>query len=188
MKEIEEFAKAISIGMKALAKMIESAADQLEEHAQAQREKDETQEVRTPPQKKAESKKRAKAEKPETQQSPAESAPQVEAEKTPEKNAPQVEAEKVPAKKAPKAKATKAKDAKTQKSSGKNLKKGKKEARKPSDTESVYLHIQAAKEGIHLDELQKATGFNKKKLYNIVYRLKDSGKIKNPDKGIYTAA
>lgn len=188
MKEIEEFAKAISLGMKALAKMIESSADQLEEHAQAQHGKDEAQEVRTPPQKKTEPKKSVKAENPETQQTPAESGPQAEAGKSPVKSAPKPEAEKVPAKKAPKAKAPKAKDAKPQKPSGKNSKKGKKESRKPSDTESVYLHIQAAKDGIHLDELQKVTGFDKKKLYNIVYRLKNSGKIKNPHKAVYMAA
>jgi hypothetical protein len=182
MKEFEEVAKAISLGMKALAKIIETAADQLEEHIQDQPGKEEAQEVRKSPQKKTEAKKKVKAEKPEALKPSEESAPETEAEKAPEESAPEAETEKAFERELPKAK-----DAKARKPSGKSKKKNKKKTRKPSDTQSVYLHIQAAKEGIHLDELNKATGFDKKKLYNIIHRLKKSGKIKNIEKAVYTA-
>lgn len=161
MKEYEDVAKAISIGMKALAKFIETAADQLQEHIKTQPGNKEAQQS---PQKKPEAKQTIKKETPERS----------------EKSAPATEAEKAPEKKSPKPKA-KAKVAKKTRSS-------KKKSKKPSDTEVVYLHIQAAQKAVHIDEIHMATGFDKKKLHNILHRLKKTGKIKNTEKAVYTAA
>jgi len=166
MKELEEFAKAISAGMKSLAHIIKTAADQLEEHIKAQPEKEEAQEVRTPPQGKAEVKKEAKPS---------------------EKSAEKTEVAKAPENKSPGPKTPKAKGAKIRKSSRKSSTANKKKTKKTSATETVYLCIKNAEEAINIDELSSLTGFDKKKLHNILHRLKKSGKIKSPKKAVYTA-
>ena len=50
----------------------------------------------------------------------------------------------------------------------------------------VYEIISGAGKSITMDELQQETGFDKKKLSNILHRLKKQDKIKNVKKGIYT--
>ena len=66
--------------------------------------------------------------------------------------------------------------------------KKKKVDRKPrssSDTEIVLQVIRKQKNGIDMDALKDKTGFDGKKLANIVYRLKKMGKVESPAKGTY---
>ncbi len=53
-------------------------------------------------------------------------------------------------------------------------------------TEVVHEAIITATKPITLDELGEKTGFDRKKLNNILYRLRKAEKIKNVSKGVYT--
>ena len=72
----------------------------------------------------------------------------------------------VPAKKAPKAPA-------------------KKKAVKATATDLVLNIINRSKKGVDTATLMKKTGFNQKKVRNILQRTYKQGKIKRADKGIY---
>lgn len=167
MKEFEAFAKALSLGMKAFAKIIETAADQLEEHIQAQPGREAAREAEQPPQEKTTAKKRTRSGKTAKGKSASGIPPKAEVKTSPEAAIPEPEAQKPARQKARKEKSS---------------------VRKPSDTETVYQHIQAAKDPIHLDEIHRLTAFDKKKLHNIIHRLKKSGRIKVVDKAVYSAA
>ena len=52
-------------------------------------------------------------------------------------------------------------------------------------TAVVFEIISGAEKSITMDELQKETGFDKKKLSNILQRLKKQDKIKSVNKGVY---
>ena len=60
--------------------------------------------------------------------------------------------------------------------------------KKPAITSTAVVHeaIITAKKPIDMDELNEQTGFNTKKLNNIIYRLKKQNKIKSVRKGVYT--
>lgn len=162
MKEIEAFAKALSLGMKALAKMIETAADQLEEQLQA-KPGTEAQPSADPGEKVA---KQARGKQTAPRKSAPESAAGEVAGVPTDAGGPAPKAKKPARKKPP----------------GKKNKVG-----KPSETEMVYLQIQSAEEPIHLDEIHRLTGFEKRKLHNILHRLKRSGRIRSIDKAVYAA-
>jgi hypothetical protein len=172
MKEFEDFAKAISLGMKALAKIIETAADQLEEQVQSPTGTKEAKEVRKSPQNRTTGRNKVKGVTPEAAESPG-------ADAAPEESAPAAEEEKA-------AKGA-ARKPRARKSKRKNAKKTTARARKPSDTETVLRFIQDAPGGVHIDEIHSATGFAKKKLHNIIHRLKGAGKIQNVSKAVYKA-
>jgi hypothetical protein len=53
-------------------------------------------------------------------------------------------------------------------------------------TAVVFEAISGSGKSITLDELQKNTGFDKKKLSNILQRLKKQNKVKSVGKGVYT--
>jgi predicted Rossmann fold nucleotide-binding protein DprA/Smf involved in DNA uptake len=59
---------------------------------------------------------------------------------------------------------------------------------KPATTATAVVHeaIIAATKPITMDELSEQTGFNTKKLNNIIYRLRRQNKIKSVRKGVYT--
>jgi len=102
-----------------------------------------------------------KGEKPKakpTKKAPAKKAP---AKKAPAKKAP---AKKAPAKKAP----------------------AKKKAAQPTATDKILKIIRGSKKGVDAPTLVKKTGFNQKKVRNILFRTYKQGKIKRLDKGIYT--
>lgn len=61
-------------------------------------------------------------------------------------------------------------------------------AGKQNASEMVYEVIAEAKTGIHFPEIKAKTGFEDKKLRNIIYRLGKLGKIKNKKRGLYTPA
>jgi hypothetical protein len=83
------------------------------------------------------------------------------AKKAPAKKAP---AKKAPAKKAP----AKKKDAPL------------------TATDAILKIIKGSKKGVDAPTLVKKTGFNQKKVRNILFRTYKQGKIKRLDKGIYT--
>lgn len=57
-----------------------------------------------------------------------------------------------------------------------------------SASDAVLEVITEAKTGINFPEIKAKTGFNDKKLRNIIYRLGKLGKIKNKKRGIYIPA
>jgi len=52
-------------------------------------------------------------------------------------------------------------------------------------TDAVLKIISRSKKGVNTAALKKKTGFNDKKIHNIIYRLKKTGEIKSVDKGVY---
>ena len=54
--------------------------------------------------------------------------------------------------------------------------------------DTVFGIIKKRKKGIGTAELMEKTGFDQKKTYNIVYKLKKQGKIKSAGKGVYVKA
>ena len=64
----------------------------------------------------------------------------------------------------------------------------KKVAAQPTATDQVLKIINGSKKGIGIATLIKKTGFNQKKVYNIVHKISKLGKIKRAGKGIYLGA
>ena len=52
-------------------------------------------------------------------------------------------------------------------------------------TALVYEKISSAEGSVSMDDLYQETGFDRKKLSNILHRLRLQGKIKNVGKGVY---
>ena len=57
-----------------------------------------------------------------------------------------------------------------------------------SATETVLNLIQKSRKGISVSSIKKKTGFDGRKVSNIVYSLKKSGRIKSEKKGVYKKA
>jgi uncharacterized membrane protein YhiD involved in acid resistance len=75
--------------------------------------------------------------------------------------------------------------------SAKKVKTAKKPAKKMSvtsatDTDKVIAIIGRSKKGASTATIMQKTGYNQKKIANIVYRLRKQKKIKSVDKGVYT--
>ena len=64
----------------------------------------------------------------------------------------------------------------------------KKKAAQPTATDKILKIIRGSKKGVDAPTLVKKTGFNQKKVRNILFRTYKQGKIKRIDKGIYTGA
>jgi hypothetical protein len=64
----------------------------------------------------------------------------------------------------------------------------KKKATKVTATDRVLKIINSSKNGINTATLMKKTGFNQKKVTNILQRTFKAGKIKRAAKGIYVGA
>ena len=62
----------------------------------------------------------------------------------------------------------------------------KKKAAQPTATDEILKIIKGSKKGVDAPTLVKKTGFNQKKVRNILFRTYKQGKIKRLDKGIYT--
>ena len=54
--------------------------------------------------------------------------------------------------------------------------------------ETVLRIINSSKKGLNTAAIKEKTGYNQKKVANIVFKLKKQGKIKTPQKGVYTKA
>jgi hypothetical protein len=76
----------------------------------------------------------------------------------------------------PKKKTTRKTDAKVSK---------KKTAKIPTAAETVYKVISKSKKGVDTTTLMQKTGYDRKKVANMVYRLGKQGKIKSLKKGVY---
>ena len=63
----------------------------------------------------------------------------------------------------------------------------KKKSGDASATAQVLKIISRSKKGVDTATLMKKTGFNQKKVWNIIHRVSKAGKIKRLDKGIYAA-
>jgi len=64
-------------------------------------------------------------------------------------------------------------------------------AKKPAKltaVDTVLAIIRRSKKGVSAAALMKRTGFEDYKIHNIVYKLKNLGKIKSVDRGIYLKA
>jgi hypothetical protein len=100
-------------------------------------------------------------------------------------------AKKTAAKKAP-AKKTVAKKKVAKKASAKKAAPKKKapakKTAKVTAADAVLKVINRTKKGVNTATLMKRTGFDNKKVANIIFKLKKQGKIKNPEKGLYVKA
>ena len=94
-------------------------------------------------------------------------------------------AKKATAKKAP-AKKTVAKKAPAKKAAPKKA--VAKKAPKVTAADTVLKIINRAKKGVDTAGIIKKTGFDNKKVANIIFKLKKQEKIKNPEKGLYVKA
>lgn len=102
-------------------------------------------------------------------------------------------AKKVPAKKAvakkkAPAKKTAAKKKAPAKKAAPKKKAPAKKAAKVTAADTVLNVINRTKKGVNTATLMKKTGFDNKKVANIIFKLKKQGKIKNPEKGLYVKA
>ena len=61
-------------------------------------------------------------------------------------------------------------------------------AAKPTATDQVLNIINRSKKGVNAATLMKKTGFNLKKVTNILQRTYKQGKIKRVDKGVYVSS
>jgi len=61
----------------------------------------------------------------------------------------------------------------------------KKKATRVTDTDKVLNIIKRSKKGVDAATLKKKTGFNDKKIRNMIYRAIKEGKIQRADRGIY---
>ena len=96
--------------------------------------------------------------------------------------APKAKAVKATAKKVPSKKTIKAKPAKK---APKEKAPAKQKALKVTATDQVLSIINASEKGVDCPTLMKETGFNQKKVTNILQRSFKAGKIKRAEKGIY---
>ena len=100
-------------------------------------------------------------------------------------------AKKASAKKAP-AKKTSAKKAPAKKASAKKAPAKKTVARKKAPqataTDNILKIIKRSKKGVDVPTLKKKTGFDDKKVRNIIFRASKEGKIKKSGRGIYVGA
>ena len=88
---------------------------------------------------------------------------------------------KAPAKKAPAKKAS-AKKAPAKKAVAR------KKAPQATATDKILIIIKRSKKGVDVPTLKKKTGFDDKKVRNIIFRASKEGKIKKSGRGIYVGA
>ena len=61
----------------------------------------------------------------------------------------------------------------------------KKTATQPTAADTVYKVIARLKKGANMAAIKQKTGYDAKKIHNLVYKLKKQGKIKSEAKGVY---
>ncbi len=55
-------------------------------------------------------------------------------------------------------------------------------------SDTVLEIVRSFKDGVGFSEIQDRTGYDEKKLRNIIFRLNNTGKIQRKERGIYTAS
>jgi len=58
-------------------------------------------------------------------------------------------------------------------------------AKQPTAVDTVLVTIRRSKKGVNISSIKQKTGYDNKKIHNLVYKLKKQGKIKSPTKGVY---
>ena len=71
------------------------------------------------------------------------------------------------------------------KTAAKAPEKGKKAATASTGAETVFNIISSSEEGADMSTLMNKTGYDRKKVTNLTYRLRKQGKIKSVEKGVY---
>ena len=61
-------------------------------------------------------------------------------------------------------------------------------AKPPTAVDTVLAIINRSKKGVNTATLMERTGYDQKKIANLVYKLKKQGKIKSVNKGVYLKA
>lgn len=61
-----------------------------------------------------------------------------------------------------------------------------KKTKRVTAVDTVYDIISRSRKGVSVADLKSKTGFDDKKVANIVYKLKQQGKIKSSAKGVYS--
>lgn len=61
-------------------------------------------------------------------------------------------------------------------------------AKQPTAADAVFSIIKRYKKAVNIPTIKKKTGYDEKKIHNIVYKLKKQGKIKSEQKGVYLKA
>jgi len=84
-----------------------------------------------------------------------------------------------------KAAKAKKKAAPKKKAAKKAVKKPMRKKKSASAIDTVYSFINRTKKGVNTATLMKKSGFDQKKIYNIIYKLKSQKKIKSDKKGVY---
>lgn len=74
------------------------------------------------------------------------------------------------------------------KAAKKVAKKARGKAQKASAIDTVFSYIKLSKKGVNTATLMKKSGFDQKKIYNIIFKLKSQKKIKSDKKGVYVKA
>ena len=92
---------------------------------------------------------------------------------------------KAPAKKVKPTTKTPAKKAKAAAAKKTEKKKPAAKGAKKTAIDTVYGYISRARNGIDVESLVKKTGFDNKKVHNVIYKLKKQNKIKSVDRGRY---
>ena len=64
----------------------------------------------------------------------------------------------------------------------------KKAASPPTAAETVFKIISRSKKGVDVATLMKKTGYDRKKVSNVIYKLGKQGNIRSIDKGVYVKA
>jgi predicted Rossmann fold nucleotide-binding protein DprA/Smf involved in DNA uptake len=63
-----------------------------------------------------------------------------------------------------------------------------KQAAQPTAADSIFKIIARLKKGADMAAIKQKTGYDNKKIHNLVYKLKKQGKIKSETKGVYVKA
>jgi predicted Rossmann fold nucleotide-binding protein DprA/Smf involved in DNA uptake len=64
----------------------------------------------------------------------------------------------------------------------------KKAAKQPTAADAVFGIIKRYKKGANMATINQKTGYDNKKINNLVYKLKKQGRIKSETKGVYVKA
>ena len=83
---------------------------------------------------------------------------------------------------------TKSSTAPKKKAAGKNPLKQTVSAKQPTAADTVFGIIKRYKKGANIATINQKTGYDNKKIHNLVYKLKKQGKIKSETKGVYVKA
>jgi hypothetical protein len=65
---------------------------------------------------------------------------------------------------------------------------GPKKAAPANAADKVLAIINRSKKGVDTETLMQKTGYERKKIFNLVYKLKKQGKVNSPSKGVYVKA